>query len=109
MLLGYNDTFTEQTKLKPSAGYRLVDALPPKLESLRLYGYQKGQYTVVDDQVAELLEKKSELFPNLVDIEGVDELIPGVPGTWDPEPGEEEVWKRSTENLDWEVVAPAQD
>jgi len=54
----------------------------------------------------ELLEKKAELFPNLVKIEGVDELLLGVSGIWDPEPDKDDVWVRSPENLDWlEVVA----
>ncbi|KAK4445287.1 hypothetical protein QBC34DRAFT_165623 [Podospora aff. communis PSN243] len=108
LLLGYRDVSAGTKRTTPSASYRLVEALPPNLEFLRLYGYQKGRVAIIDDQVTELLEKKSSLFPNLVEMHGVDELIPGVPGTWDPEPGEDNVWKRSTENLDWEFVSPAQ-
>jgi len=88
----------------PSASYRLVKALPPQLESLRLYGYKKGDVAAVDEQVTELLEKKSELFPNLTQIEGVDEPIPAVSETWDAEPGEDEVWERLPENLDWITI-----
>jgi hypothetical protein len=49
------------------------------------------------------MENKSDLFPKLVEIEGVEEHIPGVVGTWDKQLEEDEEWKRSTEDLDWEV------
>ncbi|KAK0624062.1 hypothetical protein B0T14DRAFT_565371 [Immersiella caudata] len=76
LLLGYKDTFPKQKNLRLWANYRLVDAVPPKIESLRLYGCEKGQYAIADAH--------------------------GAPGTWDPElkeEEEEEVWKRSTKNL----------
>ncbi|KAK0647142.1 hypothetical protein B0T16DRAFT_446940 [Cercophora newfieldiana] len=76
LLLGYDDAFIDHKQLVPSANYRLVEALPPNLESLRLYGYRKGENSVIDSHVTELLERKSELFPDLVDIEGIDKFIP---------------------------------
>jgi hypothetical protein len=108
LLLGYKVTSAGNKGTTPSANYRLVEALPPNLEFLCLYGYQKGRIAIIGDQVTELLEKKSSLFPNLVEIQGVNELIPGVPGTWYPEPGEDNLWRRSTENPDWELFSPVQ-
>lgn len=100
LVLGYNDINTYGTPT-PSASYRLVDALPPNLEFLRLYGYKRGQFPNIDAHVTELLEKKDERFPRLKGIEGVDEFLPGVPGQYGPEPDEEDVWKRPKGNLDW--------
>lgn len=89
--------------LEPSVSYRLIDALPPNLESLRLYGYKKGDHAIIDSHVNELLEKKAELFPILLgEIEGIDEYLPGVPGTYEGDsPSEDELWQRPTDNLDW--------
>ncbi|OIW35111.1 hypothetical protein CONLIGDRAFT_665762 [Coniochaeta ligniaria NRRL 30616] len=109
LLLGYDDTkATDGYRLinrlpthVPSARRRLIDVLPASLEFLRLYGYKKGDYADVDSHVAELLERKSELFPNLGEIEGVDEFLPGVPGTYDVALDDEEVWIRPEENLNW--------
>lgn len=85
----------------PSASYRLIDALPPNLEFLRLYGYKKGEVDVIDGYVNELLEKKADRFPKLREIEGVDEFLPGVPGTYGEEVEDDDIWVRSTENLNW--------
>jgi hypothetical protein len=104
LLLGYDDTILEGEGLEPSVHYQLVDALPPSLTSLRIYGYMEGANSAIDEQVAELIEKKTELFPKLATIEGVDELLPGVPGTWGPEPDEDDVWERPAENLDWVAI-----
>lgn len=100
LLLGYDDTNVHGYHV-PSASYRLIDALPANLEFLRLYGYQRGVNAMVDGHVTELLERKSEVLPNLREIEGVDECLPGVPGTYDVELDDEEVWERPGDKLDW--------
>lgn len=56
---------------------------------------------VIDDHVRELLEKKADRFPKLREIEGVDEFLPGVPGTYGADPDDEHLWVRSKENLHW--------
>ncbi|OIW27053.1 hypothetical protein CONLIGDRAFT_707811 [Coniochaeta ligniaria NRRL 30616] len=98
---GWNNNQPYATSHVPSASYRLVDALPPNLEFLRLYGYRKGEVEIIDDHVKELLERKADRFPKLGEIEGVDEFLPGVPGTYDADPEVDHHWLRSTENLDW--------
>ncbi|KAH8906606.1 hypothetical protein BR93DRAFT_968196 [Coniochaeta sp. PMI_546] len=103
LLLGYDDVRSYGTPI-PSVRYRLVDALPPNLEYLRLYGYKKGQYPDIDAHVTELLEQKAERFPGLGEIEGVDEFLPGVPGRYGPLPDEEDIWERPCDNLDWVVA-----
>ena len=50
-----------------------------------MYGYKKGEVPVIDGHVSELLEKKADRFPKLCKIEGVDEFLPGVPGTYHPD------------------------
>ncbi|KAM0272252.1 hypothetical protein ACHAQH_008749 [Verticillium albo-atrum] len=57
--------------------YRLVDALPQSLISLTLYDYEKGSHTLYDGHVAELMETKGDRLPNLQNIYGVDEKVPG--------------------------------
>lgn len=54
---------------------RLVDMLPPSLEYLCLYGYEKGSLEWLDEQVEELMEEKSEKLPKLKEVKGYDELI----------------------------------
>ncbi|KAK0648126.1 hypothetical protein B0T16DRAFT_327202 [Cercophora newfieldiana] len=53
--------------------FRLVDALPPNLKSLRLYDYQRGADALWDEYVHELKEKMADKFPLLAVLEGVDE------------------------------------
>jgi hypothetical protein len=103
LILGYDDTKQNGVRAPvPSASYRLVDTLPPNLVFLRLYGYKKGEHPDIDAHVTELLEKKAERFPDLGEIEGVDEFLPGVPGTYQGQDiDEEEVWTRPTQNMNW--------
>jgi hypothetical protein len=62
---------------------------------------KKGVSEVVDAHVTELLQRKAELLPNLGEIEGVEEFLPGVPGTYGFELEDGEEWKRPEENLHW--------
>ncbi|KAK3389689.1 hypothetical protein B0H63DRAFT_445865 [Podospora didyma] len=106
LLLGYDDLSTHGIPV-PKASYRLIDALPPQLEFLRLYGYKKGAMPEVDAHVNEFLEKKAERFPQLVTIEGIDAFLPGSPGTyagnrWKTD--EDDFWQRPRENMDWVEV-----
>ncbi|KAK0711747.1 hypothetical protein B0H67DRAFT_300275 [Lasiosphaeris hirsuta] len=57
------------------APFRLVDALPPNLTWLRLYGYERGSDKVHDEHVDELQEQLEERFPLLAELEGVEEPI----------------------------------
>ncbi|KAE8308046.1 hypothetical protein BDV41DRAFT_552648 [Aspergillus transmontanensis] len=66
--------------------FSLIDNLPPRLESLRIYGYGlPGGYTHgyepppdldIEAQIATLLEQKDVKLPSLKVIEGVDIPIP---------------------------------
>lgn len=61
----------------------LADRLPLNLESLRIYGYEKGMKPrakglpshIFDDVLSQLLKEKDEKLPLLTHIAGIDELI----------------------------------
>ena len=72
----YYSPDTPQLIEKPE--YRLINTLPPNLEYLCLYDYEKGKSPRVDGEVAELMENKSERFPKLKEIVGVDKPELGV-------------------------------
>ncbi|KAF9768201.1 hypothetical protein IL306_014533 [Fusarium sp. DS 682] len=55
----------------------LVDALPPNLEYLRLYGYVQGVNKQVDGHI-EVLKQKELQLPHLTEIHGVNETVLGV-------------------------------
>ena len=100
LLLGHEDrkNFKQRNYDFP---VRLIDSLPPNLEFLRLYCYRKGTSLEVDIQVRELMDVKEQRFPHLAVVEGVDEFLPGVAGTYGPEPHEDNVWVRPESGLDW--------
>ncbi|KAF4997133.1 hypothetical protein FGRMN_4026 [Fusarium graminum] len=58
--------------------FRLIDALPPRLEYLCLYGYEKGLNKQVDDHVEEFMQHKERRLPRLVEIHGVDKTVMGI-------------------------------
>ncbi|KAK4198021.1 hypothetical protein QBC40DRAFT_179665 [Triangularia verruculosa] len=99
-LLGYDDTASYHRKI-PQLRHRLVDLLPPNLQSLKLYGYDKGKLPEVDAHIAELLAQKTERLPNLKIIEGVEECVLGVVGTYPAVPGEDKLWQRPTDGVGW--------
>lgn len=95
------DARTVTMRLAANPPFRLLDALPPSLEYLCLYGYVKGEFPDVDEQMAELMENKAERLPNLREIRGVESVEHGVgeagvdsddPSTW---------WKRPEVNVEW--------
>ncbi|KAK4176797.1 hypothetical protein QBC36DRAFT_290193 [Triangularia setosa] len=94
-LLGYNDTSKSEVSIL-TLKHRLVDLLPPNLENLKLYGYEKGKLAEVDSHVDEFLAQKGEKLQNLKIIEGVEECILGVAGTYPADPDQDEVWRRPT-------------
>lgn len=57
--------------------FRLVDALPKSLRSLTIRGYTKGAVAKYDAAIEELLARRTEVLPALVEIWGVEECIPG--------------------------------
>ncbi|KAB8220122.1 hypothetical protein BDV33DRAFT_203841 [Aspergillus novoparasiticus] len=88
--------------------FSLVDNLPPRLETLRIYGYGlPGKYPHrykesldlnVEAQIANLLDQKDAKLPSLKVIEGIDTPIPhghSVEGSDD----EHLLWQR--EDYDW--------
>jgi len=98
--------FNSVTLRNPPA-FRLVDALPPNLEYLCLYGYEKGKSAEMDSHVMELLEGKGERLPKLKEIVGVDETVPGTfakPVGWTGELDEEGFWEREVGTLGWVEV-----
>ncbi|KAJ5514293.1 hypothetical protein N7463_003845 [Penicillium fimorum] len=68
------------------ASFAIVDHLPPSLEALCIYGYEKGMKLhveglpddVFDRQLEKLLAEKNTQLPRLTYIEGIDELIENV-------------------------------
>ncbi|RSL81456.1 hypothetical protein CEP51_005814 [Fusarium floridanum] len=62
--------------LKSKPARRLINLLPPNIESLCLYGYVKGESRLMDKQVKELMEKKGERLPKLKEVRGVEETVP---------------------------------
>lgn len=109
LLLGYNDTGVSLARNQTSTTHKLIDLLPPNLEFLCFYGYRKGERPEVDEQVQELRYNRVERFPNLSEIQGVDEHIPGVPGSFRGDNiREEDLWVRPREGFDWlEVSTPS--
>lgn len=82
-------------------GVRLVDLLPPSLESFALYGYERGYCKDVDDQVDELMEVKGEKFPMLVNIEGIQDTIGSIDTVYGGEPEEGKEWDRGEQDWGW--------
>ncbi|KAH6677864.1 hypothetical protein F5X68DRAFT_264020 [Plectosphaerella plurivora] len=97
--------------------HRLVDMLPPGLESLCFYEYEKGKDEHLDGQVKEVVDAVGSRFPGLNDVRGVDELVAagdiraqdavdkGSDDDEDDEEGDEEgrLWKRPdpSDDIGW--------
>lgn len=93
------DRDTNRRSLIKPPPFRLIDALPPSLEYLCLYGYKKGEVWEVDELVEELMEKRHERLPNLVEVRGVDSVESALDMQWDEEEGYS--WKRPYTKLGW--------
>lgn len=86
--------------LKEQPPFRLIDALPPTLEYLCLYGYEKGENTDVDEHVDEFMEQKEERLPLLKEVEGVDERIEDSALLYNQD-DEDSLWERPKRDFDW--------
>lgn len=105
-LLYYYARGIEEDKIKDEDHFSLVDYLPPNIESLCIYGYEKGNMTAsniaglrLDEHISTLLAEKDVKLPFLKSIEGVDELIPNDKMVDDPDSEEAPLWEREEE--DW--------
>lgn len=93
---------TDQVK---DASFSIVDHLPPNLESLCIYGYEKGMKPrfeglpddVFDRQLENLLAEKDIKLPRLTSIEGIDELIENAATVKLPHENHEDLWERDTD------------
>ncbi|KAJ4267065.1 hypothetical protein NW762_003163 [Fusarium torreyae] len=105
-LLGSYDNYEPPYRLLKPPPFRLVDALPPSLEYLCIYGYIRGQNPDTDDHIDELLAKKGEKLPKLQIIKGVDEHVPSMRDVFgtDDEPDVDNLYQRKTLDLDWKPV-----
>ncbi|KAM0542949.1 hypothetical protein ACHAPJ_012555 [Fusarium lateritium] len=105
-LLGSYNNYEPPYRLLKPAPFRLVDALPPSLEYLCIYGYIRGQNPDADDHINELLEKKGEKLSKLEVIKGVDEHVPSMRDVFgtDDEPDVDNLYQRETLDLNWKLV-----
>ncbi|WQF80680.1 hypothetical protein CDEST_05694 [Colletotrichum destructivum] len=88
-------------KLVEQPPFRLIDALPPNLEFLCLYGYVKGFNDAVDDHVRELMERRGERLPNLKEVVGVDKEVVGEGSRYEVSPREGGLWTMSRPETGW--------
>lgn len=88
------------------ASFSIVDHLPPNLESLCIYGYEKGMKPwveglpddVFDRQLEILLAEKDIKLPRLTYIEGIDELIENAVTVESPHENHGDLWERDTDD-----------
>ncbi|KAH7159644.1 hypothetical protein B0J13DRAFT_539327 [Dactylonectria estremocensis] len=90
---------TQDGKLAEHPPCRLIDALPPSLEYLRLYGYERGENADIDEHVNEFMEKREERLPLLKEVKGVD-------GRVEPESSmykgqDDSTWQRPKRDFGW--------
>jgi len=76
LLLGPGPNSLSRDRNQKEPPYRLVDALPPSLEFLRIRGYRAGENSVYDSHMQELMDRKSEKLPRLSTVEGYSQEIP---------------------------------
>lgn len=94
------DRDTNRWNLIKPPPFRLIDALPPSLEYLYLYGYKKGVVWEVDELVEELMDMRHERLPKLVEVRGVDNVESALDMEWDDDEGY--TWERPYTKLEWE-------
>ncbi|KAJ5672641.1 hypothetical protein N7507_001768 [Penicillium longicatenatum] len=88
------------------ASFAIVDHLPPNLEALCIYGYEKGMKPqvkglpddVFDRQLEKLLAEKDTKLPRLSYIEGIDEFIENATTIKKPATNDEDLWERETDD-----------
>ncbi|OBS25407.1 hypothetical protein FPOA_05940 [Fusarium poae] len=100
--IGLNALFGPSYRRKEPP-FRLIDALPPNLEYLCLYGYAKGESEEVDSHVNELIQHKGNRLLRLVNIQGVDETVLGVSDLYadDNSQMEDNLWQWPDIKLEW--------
>ncbi|KAH7303065.1 hypothetical protein B0I35DRAFT_447299 [Stachybotrys elegans] len=95
---------TEQ-KESSRAPCRLVDALPPGLQSFTLRGYYKGKNQYYDWQVKEFMAYKAERFPRLQELEGIEAPVPSASDVYEEDDDSEEYetynYKREVPDGKW--------
>lgn len=99
------DTRKLKVNLVEPPPFRLIDALPPSLEYLCIYGYIKGEAPEVDELVAELMEKRHERLPKLAEVKGVDNYESSLDMKEDEDGGYS--WRRPYEKLNWVTASDA--
>lgn len=93
-------------QVEEEASFAIVDHLPPNIESLCIYGYEKGRkpsvqglpVDVFDRQLEKLLAEKDTKLPRLTYIEGIDELIENAVTVRQPHDDHENLWERDTDD-----------
>lgn len=91
---------------REDASFAIVDHLPPSLESLCIYGYEKGMKPrvqglpddVFDRQLENLLAEKGKKLPRLTYIEGIDELVENAVTVREPEYNNDVLWETETDD-----------
>ncbi|KAL4921508.1 hypothetical protein BDW62DRAFT_174808 [Aspergillus aurantiobrunneus] len=82
----------------------LAEGLPQSLETLRIYGYEKGQRTRqygvpdlnLDLHIDKFMAEKDAKLPMLKRVEGLEECIPNGTMVGEPDEQPEMLWKRKT-------------
>ncbi|CAI4213160.1 unnamed protein product [Parascedosporium putredinis] len=91
------------SRFTPLQSVQLVDALPPGLEYLCLYGYVKGKHAAMDEMANDLVREiglgPAGRLPRLAEVKGIDETVP--PAFDIAEPDDDEAWKRPSLHLGW--------
>ena len=85
--------------ISPYERASLIESLPDSLEYLCFYGYRRGAHDLIDNAIDDLLENASVKFPNLKEIHGVEEMVPGLGQIYGSEPKEDNLYKRPYRKL----------
>ncbi|KAH8678495.1 hypothetical protein BX600DRAFT_431770 [Xylariales sp. PMI_506] len=80
---------------------RLVDMLPPNLEYFCLYNYERGENIDIDNLVDEFMHKKTERFPRLQIIRGINETVMSERALYTEDDREDNLWRRPEVDLGW--------
>ncbi|KAJ5390946.1 uncharacterized protein N7496_002014 [Penicillium cataractarum] len=88
------------------ASFAVVDHLPPNLEALCIYGYERGMKPqvkclpgdVFDRQLEKLLAEKDTKLPRLSYTEGIDEIIENATTVKQSAIKDDDLWERETDD-----------
>lgn len=98
-LIGWPAVYGDEKDGTFETPFRLIDGLPPSLESLRIYSYTRGMSATQDDHVDELLRTMADRLPNLKNVEGLDQRIDGIKHRATEE--EDDMWRPPTPDVGW--------